>query len=75
MNFEKYTDRSKGFIHSAQNYALSNGHPSFEPIHILKTLVDFILIKKIKEKELVCCFFEKKIVSCLLSSFFTFFAL
>jgi len=40
MNFEKYTDRSKGFIHSAQNYALSNGHPSFEPIHILKTLVD-----------------------------------
>ena len=23
-----------------KNYALSNGHPSFEPIHILKTLVD-----------------------------------
>lgn len=40
MNFEKYTERAKGFIQSAQQYALSEGHQQFTPLHILKVLLD-----------------------------------
>ena len=40
MDMEKFTDRCKGFIQSAQGYALSEGHQRFEPLHILKTLLD-----------------------------------
>jgi ATP-dependent Clp protease ATP-binding subunit ClpB len=29
MNFDKYTDRSKGFIQSAQSLALREGHQQF----------------------------------------------
>ncbi|UYQ72838.1 ATP-dependent chaperone ClpB [Pelagibacterium flavum] len=40
MNIEKYTERTRGFIQSAQQMALSRGHQQFSPLHILKVLVD-----------------------------------
>ena len=40
MNIEKYSERVRGFIQSAQTMALSKGHQQFTPEHILKVLVD-----------------------------------
>ena len=40
MNFEKYTDRTRGFVQSAQSLALREGHQQFTPEHILKVLLD-----------------------------------
>ena len=40
MDFEKFTDRTKGFIQSAQSLALREGHQRFAPEHILKVLLD-----------------------------------
>src|SRR5689334_11188009 len=40
MNFDKYTDRAKGFIESAQSLALREGHQQFAPEHLLKVLLD-----------------------------------
>ena len=40
MDIEKYTDRMKGFIQSAQTSALSQGHQQFIPEHVLKVLLD-----------------------------------
>ena len=40
MNFEKYTDRAKGFVQSAQSMALREGHQQFAPEHLLKVLLD-----------------------------------
>ncbi|MBR1220704.1 ATP-dependent chaperone ClpB [Bradyrhizobium sp. U87765 SZCCT0131] len=40
MNIEKYTERARGFIQSAQSLALREGHQQFTPLHILKVLLD-----------------------------------
>lgn len=40
MDFEKFTDRSRGFIQSAQTFALSSNHQQLTPLHILKILLD-----------------------------------
>ncbi len=40
MDFEKYTERSRGFIQAAQNLALREGHQRLTPEHILKVLLD-----------------------------------
>ena len=40
MNVEKYSDRVKGFIQSAQTKALADGHQQFSPEHLLKVLLD-----------------------------------
>ncbi len=40
MDFEKYTDRARGFVQAAQNLALREGHQHFTPEHILKVLLD-----------------------------------
>jgi ATP-dependent Clp protease ATP-binding subunit ClpB len=40
MNIEKYTERVRGFIQSAQTFALSSNHQQFAPEHLLKVLVD-----------------------------------
>jgi len=40
MNFEKYTDRSRGFVQSAQSLALREKHQQFAPEHLLKVLLD-----------------------------------
>jgi ATP-dependent Clp protease ATP-binding subunit ClpB len=40
MNFEKYTDRARGFVESAQSLVLREGHQQFAPEHLLKVLLD-----------------------------------
>ncbi|MBK1868132.1 ATP-dependent chaperone ClpB [Aestuariivirga sp. YIM B02566] len=40
MDFEKYTERARGFIQSAQSLALREGHQRFSPEHLLKVLLD-----------------------------------
>src|SRR5690349_19312909 len=40
MELEKYTERSKGFVQSAQNFALRSGHQRLTPEHLLKVLLE-----------------------------------
>src|SRR6202521_5983698 len=40
MNFEKFTDRARGFVQSAQSLALREGHQQFAADHLLKVLLD-----------------------------------
>ena len=40
MNIEKYSERVRGFIQSAQTMALSRNHQQFTPEHLLKVLID-----------------------------------
>src|ERR1700682_1795188 len=40
MNIEKYTERARGFIQSAQSLAMREGHQQFSPLHMLKVLLD-----------------------------------
>ncbi|QDO96426.1 ATP-dependent chaperone ClpB [Ferrovibrio terrae] len=40
MDFEKYTERSRGFFQAAQTMALARGHQRFAPEHLLKVLID-----------------------------------
>ncbi len=40
MNVEKYTERARGFIQSAQSKALADGHQQFVAEHLLKVLLD-----------------------------------
>src|SRR6187200_727632 len=40
MNIEKYTERARGFIQSAQSLAMRDGHQQFSTLHMLKVLLD-----------------------------------
>jgi ATP-dependent Clp protease ATP-binding subunit ClpB len=40
MNIEKYTERVRGFIQSAQSLAMREGHQQFSSLHLLKVLLD-----------------------------------
>jgi ATP-dependent Clp protease ATP-binding subunit ClpB len=40
MDFEKYTERAKGFVQAAQTLAQRRGHQQFTPEHLLKVLID-----------------------------------
>ena len=40
MDFEKLTDRARGFVQAAQSLALREGHQQFAPEHLLKVLLD-----------------------------------
>ena len=40
MDFEKYTERSRGFLQAAQSLALREGHQRFTAEHVLKVLLD-----------------------------------
>jgi ATP-dependent Clp protease ATP-binding subunit ClpB len=40
MNIEKYTERARGFIQSAQSLAMREGHQQFSALHMLKVLLD-----------------------------------
>ena len=40
MNFEKFTDRARGFLQAAQTVALREGHQRLTPEHLLKALLD-----------------------------------
>jgi ATP-dependent Clp protease ATP-binding subunit ClpB len=40
MNLEKFTERARAIIATAQNIALSNGNQQFSSLHILKSLLE-----------------------------------
>jgi ATP-dependent Clp protease ATP-binding subunit ClpB len=40
MDINRYTERSRGFVQSAQGLALRSGHQRFAPEHLLQVLVD-----------------------------------
>ena len=40
MNVEKFSERARGFLQSAQSLALREGHQKFTPEHLLKVLLD-----------------------------------
>jgi len=40
MNFDKYTERARGFVQAAQTLALREGHQQFASEHLLKVLLD-----------------------------------
>jgi ATP-dependent Clp protease ATP-binding subunit ClpB len=40
MQIEKYTDRLKTLVQSAQSLALRNGHQQITPLHVLRALLD-----------------------------------
>lgn len=40
MNLERYTERCKGFLQSAQTLALRSNHQQLSPLHLLKVLLD-----------------------------------
>jgi ATP-dependent Clp protease ATP-binding subunit ClpB len=40
MNIEKFTDRAKGFLQSAQTVAIRNSHQRIAPEHVLKALLE-----------------------------------
>src|SRR5437660_5180324 len=40
MELEKYTERSKGFVQSAQGMALRSGHQRLTPEHLAKVLLE-----------------------------------
>jgi ATP-dependent Clp protease ATP-binding subunit ClpB len=40
MNIDKYTERSRGFVQSAQSLAVREGHQQFSTLHVLKVLLD-----------------------------------
>jgi ATP-dependent Clp protease ATP-binding subunit ClpB len=40
MNIEKFTDRAKGFLQSAQTVAIRNNHQRITPEHVLKALLE-----------------------------------
>ncbi len=40
MNIEKFTERARGFVQSAQSLAVREGHQQFTPLHLLKVLLD-----------------------------------
>src|SRR6266849_1650615 len=40
MDVEKFTERARGFMQSAQGLALRSGNQQFTPEHLLKVLID-----------------------------------
>ncbi len=40
MNYDKFTERLKGFVQSAQTEAVSRDHQQFTPLHLLKAFLD-----------------------------------
>ena len=40
MNFEKFSERARGFVQAAQTIALRENHQRFLPEHLLKALLD-----------------------------------
>lgn len=40
MNIDKYTERSRSFVQSAQSLAVREGHQQFSTLHLLKVLLD-----------------------------------
>ncbi|MBY0463256.1 MAG: ATP-dependent chaperone ClpB, partial [Alphaproteobacteria bacterium] len=40
MNLERYTQRTQGMLQNAQMLAIREGHQQFNPLHLLKVLLD-----------------------------------
>ncbi|MGL4314432.1 MAG: Clp protease N-terminal domain-containing protein, partial [Sphingomonas sp.] len=40
MNLDKFTDRARGFLQSAQTVAIRNNHQRIAPEHLLKALLE-----------------------------------
>ena len=40
MNFDKYTERARGFVQAAQDLARRESHQQLMPEHLLKVLID-----------------------------------
>ena len=40
MNFEKFSERARGFVQAAQTIAMRESHQRFMPEHLLKALLD-----------------------------------
>ena len=40
MDFEKFTDRARGFVQAAQTIAMRESHQRLTPEHLLKALMD-----------------------------------
>ena len=40
MNLEKFTERARGFLQSAQTVAVRNDHQRITPAHVLKALLE-----------------------------------
>jgi len=40
MDFEKYTDRARGFIQNGQTLAMKSSHQQLTPLHLLKVLLE-----------------------------------
>ena len=40
MDLEKFTERARGFVQTAQTLALREGHQQLTPLHLLKVLLD-----------------------------------
>jgi len=40
MQIEKYSDRLKTLVQSAQSLAMRHGHQQITPVHVLKALLD-----------------------------------
>ena len=40
MEFDKYTERSRGFVQAAQGVALRANHQQLTPVHLLKALIE-----------------------------------
>jgi ATP-dependent Clp protease ATP-binding subunit ClpB len=40
MNFEKFSERARGFVQTAQGIAMRENHQRFLPDHLLKALLD-----------------------------------
>ncbi|MBT7511945.1 MAG: ATP-dependent chaperone ClpB [Rhodospirillaceae bacterium] len=40
MEFEKYTERARGFIQNAQTLALKSNHQQLTPLHLLKVILE-----------------------------------
>ena len=40
MDLEKYTERARGFVQTAQTLALREGHQQLTPLHLLKVVLD-----------------------------------
>ena len=40
MDFERFTEKSRGFLQKAQTLASRSSHQSLEPEHMLKVMLD-----------------------------------
>ena len=49
MDFEKFTEKSRGFLQKAQTLAMRSSHQSLEPEHLLRVMIDDedALVKKL----------------------------